>query len=77
MGAVSIEGFLGAYALQRALRSWTYIYVQGFSAIGLEVRALLGGSWVVIRGVRSRVAIVIAHTRGLITQHYNYPYTSK
>ena len=28
---------------------------------------LLGGSWVVISGVMSRVTIVIAHIRGLIT----------
>ena len=30
-------------------------------------RILLGGSWVVISGVISRVTIVISHIRGLIT----------
>ena len=34
---------------------------------------LLEGSWVVISGVISKVAIVITHIRGLITHTYNYP----
>ena len=33
----------------------------------LGFRALLGGSWVVISGVISRVTIVITQIRGLIT----------
>ena len=28
---------------------------------------ILGGSWVIISGVRSRVTVVITHLRGLIT----------
>ena len=32
-----------------------------------RLEALLGGSWVVISGVISRVTIVITHIRGLIT----------
>ena len=34
---------------------------------GLEASSLLGGSWVVISRVISRVTILITHTRGLIT----------
>ena len=44
--------------------------------LGLGLK-LLGGSWVVISGVISRVTIVITHIRGLITLTYNYPWTSK
>ena len=33
----------------------------------LTTQALLGGSWVVISGVISRVTIIITHIRGLIT----------
>ena len=32
-----------------------------------DTRTLLGGPWVVISGVMSRVTTVITHTRGLIT----------
>ena len=41
-----------------------------FRAYGALVRALiqlLGGSWVVICGVTSRVTIILSHIRGLIT----------
>ena len=41
---------------------------------GLRFRSLLlEGSWVVISGVISKVAIVITHIRGLITILINYP----
>ena len=33
----------------------------------LALRGLLGGSWVVISRVRSRVTILITHIKGLIT----------
>ena len=33
----------------------------------VEVCVVLGGSWIVIRGVISRRTIVITHIRGLIT----------
>ena len=36
-------------------------------ALGLPSEILLGGSWVAISGVISRVTIVITHIRGLIT----------
>ena len=32
-----------------------------------KTRPLIGGSWLVIRGVISKVTIVITHIRGLIT----------
>ena len=34
---------------------------------GRHIRILLGGSWVVISRVISRVAILITHIRGLLT----------
>ena len=36
---------------------------------GLQIllQGILGGSWVVISGVGSRVAIIITHIRGLIS----------
>ena len=34
----------------------------------VSFNGILGGSWVVISGVMSRVTIVITHVRGLITQ---------
>ena len=33
----------------------------------MEVESLLGGSWVAIGGVRSKVTLVITHIRGLIS----------
>ena len=33
----------------------------------MEPRTLLGGSWVVVSGVISRVAMLITHSRGLVT----------
>ena len=33
----------------------------------MATKSLLGGSWLVISGVISRVTIIITHTRGLIT----------
>ena len=33
---------------------------------------ILGGSWVVIGGVISKVTIVITHIRGLVTIPYDY-----
>ena len=38
-----------------------------------QLRGSLGGSWVVISGVISRVTALISHIRGLITPLYNYP----
>ena len=38
-----------------------------FKALGSLVALLLGGSWVVISGVRSKVTILITLVRGLIT----------
>ena len=38
--------------------------------LGLHFTALLGGSWVVISWVISRVTIVITHIRGLITHFF-------
>ena len=35
--------------------------------LSFDSLALLGGSWVVISGVISRVTILITHIRGLIT----------
>ena len=31
--------------------------------------SILGGSWVVINGVISKVTLIITHNRGLITTH--------
>ena len=39
----------------------------GLSRLSLKGHARLGGSWVVINGVISRVTILMNHTRGLIT----------
>ena len=39
---------------------------MGLRGLGFTV-GLLGGSWVVISRVISRVTIIITHTRGLIT----------
>ena len=36
------------------------------TALTLKTRILLGGSWVVINGVISRVTILISHIRGII-----------
>ena len=43
--------------------------LQGFRGVGFRLfqGALLGGSWVVINGVKSRVTILITHIRVLIT----------
>ena len=35
--------------------------------------SILGGSWVVISGVISRITMVITYIRGLITPLLNYP----
>ena len=44
--------------------------VRGFGCVGsylIHPNALLGGPWVVISGVISRVTIIIAHIRALIS----------
>ena len=43
------------------------VTVLGPWVLGTHGIPLLGGSWVVISGVISKVTIVITHTRGLIT----------
>ena len=47
------------------LLSLLFSVVRGGIAL-LSPKALLGGSWLVISGVISRVTIVITHIRGLI-----------
>ena len=37
--------------------------------VGFDLWALLGGSWVVISGVTSKVSIIMTHIRGLVTTH--------
>ena len=39
----------------------------------MAVLGILGGSWVVISRVRSRVTILITHIKGLITPTDDYP----
>ena len=43
------------------------------TALGFIADSILGGSWVVISRVISRVTIPITHIRGLITPTCNYP----
>ena len=44
---------------------------------GRGYKEVLGGSWVVISGVISRVTIVITHIKGTYNPTSNYPCTSK
>ena len=54
-------GFLGF----REFRSLELVGFRSLECIGFK--GLLGGSWVVISGVTSRVTASITHIRGLIT----------
>ena len=42
-------------------------HLKGIGSVGELLRRKLGGSWVVITRVISRVTILITHIRGLIT----------
>ena len=52
------------------------VWASGFRVLGLRglgfTVGLLGGSWVVISRVISRVTIIVTHIRGLMT-HLYYP----
>ena len=44
---------------------------QAVAVSASAYKAVLGGSWVVVNGVLSRLAILTSHIRGLITPTYN------
>ena len=46
-------------------------HTKGCQYVSSDYIDLLGGSWVVISGVTSKVTIVIIHIRGLITPFLN------